>query len=65
MLGLLFLQSHLSASIIIALVAASLLFVGGLRMRWYIGAAALAFLAIFLYLKIRPYAGDRIDAWRR
>lgn len=63
MLGLLFLQSHLSASIIIALVAASLLFVGGLRMRWYIGAAALAFLAIFLYLKIRPYAGDRIDAW--
>ncbi len=58
------LQSHLSGIIIICGVAAAMLFMGGIQMRYVIGgAAALALLAV-IYLMARGYAADRITAWR-
>ena len=62
--GLLVLEPHLSASIIILLVGAAMLFMGGVKLYWF-GAAAIAGAGgILLYLKVFGYASDRITAWQ-
>ena len=61
--GLLVLEPHLSAIIIILAVSAIMMFIGGTQLRWFgigIGGAALLLL---LYLAIMPYASDRVMAW--
>ncbi len=61
--GLLVLEPHLSAIIIILGVSAAMLFLGGVKLRWFalgLGVVA-AFVAI--YLATKGYAGDRIQAW--
>ena len=62
--GLLVLEPHLSASIIILLVAAAMLFLGGLQLYWFGAAAVLGAGGILLYLQFFGYASDRIEAWR-
>lgn len=61
--GLLILEPHLSASIIIIGIAAIMLIAGGANWKWFVAAilvvAALAGLAIL----VMPYARDRITAW--
>ena len=61
--GLLVLEPHLSAIIIILGVSAALLFRGGVKLRWF--AAGLAVVAVFIaiYLATKGYAGGRIQAW--
>lgn len=60
---LLVFEPHLSAIIIIVGVCAAMLFLGGVKMRWF--ALGLVLLAIFvaLYLSIKGYASDRLQAW--
>lgn len=61
-LALLF-QSHLSGIIIICAVAAAMLFLGGVQLRWFaLGIAAIALLGV-IYLSTMGYAADRITAW--
>ena len=61
--GLLALEPHLSATIIITLLGAALMFLGGSPMSAFLaGGAGLAGL-IFLYTNF-SYASDRIEAWR-
>lgn len=61
--ALLVLEPHLSAIIIIVGVAAAMLFLGGVKLRWFaIGFGAMA-LFVLLYLSVKGYAGDRIEAW--
>lgn len=61
--GLLALEPHLSATIIIILLGASLMFLGGSPLLAFLaGGGALAGL-IFLYTNF-SYASDRIEAWR-
>lgn len=62
--GLLFLEPHMSATVIIFAVGAVMMFLGGTRPRWFvIGGIAVALFAV-VYLKTKGYTSDRIAAWR-
>ncbi|MCI8525862.1 MAG: putative lipid II flippase FtsW [Oscillospiraceae bacterium] len=62
--GLLFLEPHLSATIIILATGAALMFLGGTRGRWFALGIGAAVLVVVLYLNFQGYASDRITAWR-
>lgn len=62
--GLLVLEPHFSASIIIIAVGGVMLFLGGVRLGWFIGAAAAAGGALAVLLAFFPYASSRINTWR-
>ena len=56
-------QSHLSGIIITCAVAAAMLFMGGVQLRWFaLGIGAIALLGV-IYLSTMGYAADRITAW--
>ena len=61
---LLYLEPHLSATVIVLLLGAVMMFLGGTRLRWFalgvLGGGAL----VLLYLSTKGYASDRIMAWR-
>ncbi|MBR5491425.1 MAG: putative lipid II flippase FtsW [Oscillospiraceae bacterium] len=61
--GLLILEPHLSASIIILGVTAALMFMGGTSLKWFVvlGSVAVAALAIMAFGM--DYSSDRISAW--
>jgi cell division protein FtsW len=64
--GLLVLEPHISATVIMILLAGTMLFIGGVRLRWFGMAfaavgAAVAYLVIFT--KDFTYANDRLVAW--
>ena len=64
--GLLVLEPHISATVIMILLAGTMLFIGGVRLRWFGMAfaavgAAVAYLVIFT--KDFTYANDRLIAW--
>jgi len=62
--GLLMLERHFSGIIIMLTIGATMMFLGGVQMRWFaIGAAAFALFA-FVYLKSMGYASERVRAWR-
>ena len=62
--GLLALEPHLSATVIILATGAAMMFLGGTRLRWFaLGIVAVA-AAAFLYLQVFSYADARITAWR-
>ena len=62
--GLLVLEPHFSASIIIIAIGGVMLFLGGVRLGWFIGAAAAAGGALAVLLAFFPYASTRITTWR-
>ena len=62
--GLLVLEPHFSASIIIIAIGGVMLFLGGVRLGWFIGAAAAAGGALAVLLAFFPYASSRISTWR-
>ena len=64
--GLLILEPHLSASVIIIALTAIMMFAGGTRLRWFILAGALVAAVAFVVLSSESfgYAGGRLDAWR-
>lgn len=58
------LQKHLSGIVILCCVAAAMLFLGGVQLRWFaLGLGVVGLLGI-LYLTTMGYAADRIVAWR-
>ena len=62
--GLVALERHFSCILIMLALGAVMMFLGGVRLRWFIigGVAVAAFAAI--YLARMGYAGDRVTAWR-
>ena len=62
--GLLVLQPHLSAIIIICAVGAAMMFLGGTRLRWFALLAIVALIFGAIYLATMGYASERITAWR-
>ena len=64
--ALLLLEPHISASVIMILIAAMLLFVGGVKLRWF-GLAAIVVVIGFVYIIFfasdMGYASHRIEAW--
>ena len=62
--GLLVLEPHFSASVIIITIGAVMLFLGGARLVWFIGGVAAIGGALAIVMTFFPYASDRINAWR-
>ena len=62
--GLLVLEPHFSASIIILAVGAAMLFMGGVPLGWFLAAIGSAAAAIGVLLVFFPYASSRIMIWR-
>lgn len=61
--GLLVLEPHFSASIIIVAVGGVMMFLGGARPGWFVGAAIAAGGGIAVLLTLFPYASTRITTW--
>jgi cell division protein FtsW len=62
--GLLILEPHLSASVIIIALGGIMMFVGGTRLRWFAIVAIFVALAAVVLLSNFDYASGRIAAWR-
>ena len=62
--GLLVLEPHFSASVIILAVGAVMLFLGGVSFAWFAGAFAAAGAGQAVLLTFFPYASTRISTWR-
>ncbi len=60
---LLYIERHLSATLIIFMTGAVMMLLGGTSKRWLIGLAIVAVGLIAIYLLTRGYTGDRIKAW--
>lgn len=61
--GLLVLEPHLSASIIILAVGAIMMFVGGTRLLWFVGGGCGVAALFILAINFLQYSSDRISAW--
>lgn len=61
--GLLFLEPHLSASVIIIAIGAIMMFAGGTRLHWFIAGGGVVAAAGILTVTKFAYASDRITAW--
>ena len=61
--GLLVLEPHFSAAIIIIAIGAVMLFLGGARLYWFIGGGALLLLALAVAMAFFPYASNHIASW--
>ncbi|MBQ8217696.1 MAG: putative lipid II flippase FtsW [Oscillospiraceae bacterium] len=62
--ALLVLEPHFSASVIIVAIGCIMLFLGGVRLVWFVSAFGLAAGAIAVVLTFFPYASSRINTWR-
>lgn len=62
--GLLVLEPHFSASIIITAIGGVMMFVGGARLVWFVAAFIVAGGGIAVLLTMFPYASTRIVTWR-
>lgn len=63
---LLYKEPHISACVIMVLLSAAMLFVGGIKLRWFglvIGVVAAGLLYMVLFASDVAYASDRINAW--
>ena len=60
---LLYIERHLSATLIIFMTGAVMMLLGGTSKKWLIGLAVVAIALIAVYLLTRGYTGDRIKAW--
>ena len=61
--GLLILEPHFSASIIIIAVGAVMLFLGGVNLYWFIAALGLISCCLAVLILFFPYAFTRISTW--
>ncbi len=57
------LEKHLSAIMLMGLVAVVMMFVAGTHPKWLLAGAAAALAFVVVYVSIMGYAGDRITAW--
>ena len=60
---LLILEKHLSATLIIFMIGAIMMLLGGTKKRWFVLGAVLGVAFLAVYLLSRGYAGTRITAW--
>lgn len=62
--GLLYLERHLSATLIILLIGAMMMLIGGTQKKWLILGLLIGAAFLYLYVNTKGYAGDRIAAWK-
>ena len=57
------LEKHLSAIMLMGLVAVVMMFVAGTSPKWLLAGAAAAGIFVIIYISLMGYAGDRVTAW--
>ncbi len=57
------LEKHLSAIMLMGLVAVVMMFVAGTRIKWLMAGAGAAAVFVIVYISFMGYAGDRVTAW--
>ncbi len=57
------LEKHLSAIMLMGMVAVVMMFVAGTRMKWLLAGAGAAVVFVLVYITFMGYAGDRVTAW--
>lgn len=57
------LEKHLSAILLMGMVAVVMMFVAGTRAKWLLAGAAGAVVFVLIYISFMGYAGDRVTAW--
>ena len=62
--GLLILEKHLSATMIIFVIGAVMMLLGGTQKRWLLLGVLLGLTFLLIYTTTRGYAGGRITAWQ-
>ena len=63
-IGLLILEPHFSASIILIAIGGVMMFLGGVGLGWFIAALGGVTAALAVLLTFFPYASSRISTWR-
>ena len=58
------LEKHLSAIMLLGMVAVVMMYFAGTRLRWLLLGATGAAVFLLVYVSLMGYAGDRITAWR-
>ena len=61
---LLVLEPHFSATIIVLMIGASMLFLGGAQLRWFIGGAGILIGGAVAAVLLVPYVADRVMSFR-
>ena len=62
--ALLVLEPHFSATIIVLMIGAAMLFLGGVRLGWFIGGGAVLGVGAVLAVTLVPYVADRVASFR-
>ena len=57
------LEKHLSAIMLMGMVAVVMMFVAGTHPKWLLAGAGAAVLFVLVYIRFMGYAGDRVTAW--
>ena len=57
------LERHLSAIMLMGMVAVVMMFIAGTDMKWLLAGALAAVIFVIVYVSLLGYAGDRITAW--
>ena len=57
------LEKHLSAILLMGMVAVVMMFVAGTDPKWLLAGAGAAVLFVIIYISFMGYAGDRVTAW--
>ncbi|MDR2356828.1 MAG: putative lipid II flippase FtsW [Oscillospiraceae bacterium] len=63
LVALLYIEPHISASVIVVAIAAIMMFAGGTRLRWFAACGALLAGGAYLTVTRFAYASERITAW--
>ncbi len=57
------LEKHLSAILLMGMVAVVMMFIAGTDPKWLLAGAGIAVLFVVVYISLMGYAGDRVTAW--
>ncbi len=57
------LEKHLSAILLMGMVAVIMMYVAGTNVRWLLIGAGVAIVFVIVYISFMGYAGDRVTAW--
>ncbi len=57
------LEKHLSAILLMGMVAVIMMYVAGTDVRWLLAGAGVAVVFVVVYIRFMGYAGDRVSAW--
>ena len=57
------LEKHLSAIMLMGMVAVVMMFIAGTNPKWLLAGAGVAVVFVVVYISLMGYAGDRVTAW--